>query len=165
MASKFRLVPVLLLAVLIVVAGCSMLTPKANAGIVISWSSQQDNMATQNLGTITLSPGDTFGLPANLGLLGSTTPLTYNPAPGYYFVMWKIGGPLSVANPYSQSTTLSIVAGSGEAIVAAIYSAHPPGSVGGIVLPTNTFMTFAPYLAMIGLVATTAAVAIKKRMK
>jgi hypothetical protein len=35
-------------------------------------------------------------------------------------------------------------------------------SVGGVVLPTNTFMIFAPYLALIGLVAT-AAVAVKKR--
>jgi len=35
-------------------------------------------------------------------------------------------------------------------------------SVGGVVMPTNTFMALAPYLAMIGLFAT-AAVAVKKR--
>jgi len=36
-------------------------------------------------------------------------------------------------------------------------------AVGGVVVPTNTYMTLAPYLAVIGLVATTAGVAIKKR--
>jgi hypothetical protein len=35
-------------------------------------------------------------------------------------------------------------------------------SVGGVVLPTNTFVILAPYLAVIGLVATTA-VAVRKR--
>jgi len=36
------------------------------------------------------------------------------------------------------------------------------GGVGGVVLPTNTLTILAPYLAMIGLVAT-AAIAVKKR--
>jgi len=36
-------------------------------------------------------------------------------------------------------------------------------SVGGVIVSTSTYMALAPYLAMIGLVATTAAVAFKKR--
>jgi len=36
-------------------------------------------------------------------------------------------------------------------------------SVGGVVLPTNTFLVLTPYLTAIGLAATSAAVAVKKR--
>jgi hypothetical protein len=35
--------------------------------------------------------------------------------------------------------------------------------VGGVIVPTNTYATLAPYLAVIGLVATAATVYVRKR--
>jgi len=56
MLGKFRLVSVLLIAMLIVVAGCSMLMRNANAQIfLLTLQSREDNGATTNKGQIVLT--------------------------------------------------------------------------------------------------------------
>ena len=64
---------------------------------------------------------------------------------------------------YSSSTTLAalipIPSEVGDLMIRALVEST---SVGGIIAPTNKFLTLAPYLTLIGLIAT-AAVAVKKR--
>jgi hypothetical protein len=161
MPSKFRLVSVFLVAMLMVVAGCSMLVRKASANGAqnnVNGDSRQDSGATLNLGSMTVA-GFQKNLPNAWALVGSGSwSLAYTPAPGYYFVKWQVVGPIVIADPNAQSTTFTLT---GDGTITAIYSNRPP-SVGGVAVPTNTFMILAPYLAMIGLIAT-AAIAIKKR--
>jgi len=79
----------------------------------------------------------------------------------YVCFIWGDG-----TNDYGRSyrgttlSSLSVYGGDGDLLIRALV--EPQGGVGGIVLPTNTYLTLAPYLAVIGLVATVA-VAVKKR--
>jgi hypothetical protein len=57
---------------------------------------------------------------------------------------------------------LWVVSGSADLMIRAVVDLIGRGAVGGVVVPTNTFTVLAPYLAVIGLVATTA-IAVKKR--
>jgi len=161
MSSKVRFVSVLLVAALMVIAGSVMLMQKANAQQpIVTLDSKQDNGATVHLGTI-----DAYGIPGLLlpniaGAGPGNTIITYHPAPGYYFVRWETTGGCSVTNVNSNPTTLTIET-SGSAT--AIYSKTGTG-VGGVTMPTNTLLVLAPYLALIGLVAT-AAVVVKRRLE
>ena len=179
MLRKFRLVSVLLVAALMVVAGSAVLTPKANAanGFMVGFQSKEEGGGSTNLGIISFSGTLRFSLPRAPSLVGGSGVVEYFPAPGYEFVRWEsagllviavtVGGragaaapatPITFDDPKSARTTAKI---EGDGVIIAVYQ-RGRGYVGGVVLPTNTFMTLAPYLAVVGLVATTA-VAIKKR--
>lgn len=164
MPSKLRLASILLVATLIVVAGCLMLVSKVNAqgGFKISLVSQHVAGTSSNLGTIVFN-GVPYTLPNSVS--GTATyPITYNPVPGTYFVRWEFtdlgGGPPTsyIKDPNSATTEVHV---DSNLILRAIYGGTA-ASVGGVLLPTNAFMTLVPYLVAIGLVAT-AVVAVKKR--
>ena len=164
-----RLISVVLVATLMVVAGCSMLMPAVMADYHGDFKSTEDTGVTSNLGKINFKdctvpvPGD-YSLPQiglGVGIPGGpyTATITYLPASGYRFVKWGTSGGASVANPLSQTTVLTLT--EGGYTVTAVYQ-KGESSVGGIVLPANTSIALAPYLVMIGLVAI-AGVAVKKR--
>lgn len=148
---------------MIVLASWSTLTPKANGqGVVVVFNSKQDNLATTNLGTVTIGPPASYTgvLQFGIALNPLSYAITYNPAAGYYFVKWETTGGSTVTNPNTQTTTLNV---DGTATVSAVYSTR---AVGGVIIPTNTLAVLAPYLALMGLVVTTGVVvAVKRRPK
>jgi hypothetical protein len=87
MSSKLRFASVLLVATLIVVAGCSVLMPNVYAVWHVTLQSRQDNGATTNKGTITVQP-TVFNLPFDWSGGLASYSITYNPASGYVFVRW-----------------------------------------------------------------------------
>jgi len=168
MSSKLRFVSVFLVASLIVIAGSVVLMPKVSAqpAYLVQFSSQQDNLATTNLGTMQFGPPVNMlvGLPFGQIFGAISCSLTYNPVAGYFFVSWQTTGGVSVNNPNAQSTTLTI---DGPGTVTAVYKlpgSVAPAAVGGVILPTSTLAILAPYLALIGLVAASGvAVAVRRR--
>jgi len=116
-----RLVSVVLVATLMVVAGCSMLMPAVMADYHGDFKSTEDTGVTSNLGKINFKdctvpvPGD-YSLPQiglGVGIPGGpyTATITYLPASGYRFVKWGTSGGASVANPLSQTTVLTLTEG------------------------------------------------------
>jgi hypothetical protein len=164
LASRLRFVPLVLIATLIAVLGCSMLVRQVNASPLVSWYSRQDNGVTTNLGTIFVSKlGSTVSLPSTTNFNTNppaVTDITFNAPPGYYFVKWETTGSVIVANSNAQTTTLTI---NGDGSVTAVYSNGSSPSVGGVITPTNTLLILSPYLALIGLVATASTVYIMNR--
>jgi len=161
--SRERLIAVLLAATLIAVAGCSLLAPKANAqGFQITIQSRQVNGATVNLGMVSWAGGVPFVLPRTGGVGPGQVQIQYYPAAGYYFVKWESSTTqITFANINMNPTTVTLGTGAADGIITAVYQ-QAGLSVGGVILPANTYMTLVPYLVMIGLVATTA-IAIRKR--
>jgi hypothetical protein len=107
-----------------------------------------------------------YNLPYNTRVPAGDHKIRFIPPPGFYFVAWEVDG---VYRPF-EHTELNLygsAAGLGhpdDPTVTAIYQKIGQSAyVGGVVMPTNTFMILMPYLALIGLVAATATVAIKKR--
>jgi hypothetical protein len=150
---------------LIVAIGCSVLAPKANAngGTLYTFQSRQVNGATVNLGAITIDGAPSYTpLPAIAGWVPGSYSLTYIPAAGYYFVKWESSVPwITFSAPNVNPTTVTFPAAAGGGTITVVYQ-QVGLSVGGVLLPTNTFMILAPCFVVIGLVAT-AAVAIKRR--
>lgn len=152
LASR-KLMSLLLLTVLVGVSGCFMEVPKANAGFDLPLASRQDNAATSNMGTI-IFDGVPHGLPDTVGVsVPSTHSIEYEPAAGYLFLRWESTGGVSVSQPGSQSTTISV---SDSGTLTAIYGLSQP--VGGVVTPANTVAVFAPYFALLGAIAAVAVV-------
>lgn len=148
-----------LLVTLVVVGSVSVLIPKANAqGYDVTLESRQDNGATVNIGTITFA-SVTYVLPATAFTMSKTVLITYNPPLGYVFVRWEHSTDVTLSDHNSQSTTATFTWAASS--LTAIYTRN--SSVGGVVAETNTLAVLTPYLVAIGLVATTAAVAVKKR--
>jgi len=162
--SRVRLVAVLLAAMLIAVAGCSLLAPKANANgrVKLTLTSRHETLSfCINLGKIDFRamPATVYSLPATVDAPFGEARATFIPPDGCEFVRWEITGEGNkLAEPNSVSTRVDIMS---TGTLTAIYRGGCCG-VGGVVLPTNTYMTLAPYLAVIGLVAA-AAVAVKRR--
>jgi len=162
--SRVRLLRVLLVATLMVVAGCSMLALKTNAqGYQLLLRGRHQDGVCSNVGTI-LVEGKPYPLPATLPITGPAQwSIDYNPpagTPGCDFVRWETEGSLIVRNPQNKVNVL-LVDGPGTLYV--VYRGTCC-SVGGVITPTNPLIALAPYLAMIGLVATLPiAYAVKKR--
>jgi hypothetical protein len=153
-----------LLVALILGVSCATLTQKVNATVNVGFYSKQDNLATVNLGTVTIGPpvSNTYLLDVGVGLQLQNYAITYNPAAGYFFLRWETSGQVSVSNTNTQTTTLTVTAGDINNKVQAIYTLSPR-LVGGVIVPTNTLTVLAPYLAMIGLVTVAATVYVTKR--
>lgn len=165
MSSKLRFVSVLLVAALTVIAGSAMVAPRISAQAMQTFQSRQVNGATVNLGAITMNGAPPYTpLPAIAGWLPGSYPLTYTPAAGYYFVRWESSIPaITFSNPNMNPTTVTLAAGVSGGTITAVYQ-QIGQLVGGVVLPTNTFMSLTPYLALIGLVATVAVASRRKRV-
>ena len=178
-SNRFRPVSVLLVTTLIAVAGYSILAPKADAvnGFMVGFQSKEERGGSTNLGIISFSSTLRFSLPRAPSLVGGSGVVEYFPALGYEFVRWEstgidtsttvtfdgkagvVSGSITFDDPKSARTTANI---QGDGVIIAVYQ-RGRGYVGGVVGPTNTYITLAPYLAVIGLVAVAATVAVKKR--
>ena len=159
MLSKSRAVSVLLMAVFIALISCSISAPTTNAAGFIKFRSKHMNSVSSNIGMIMLD-GKPFPLPIDLNV-GNVQehPISFIlSVAGCEFVMWEVEGGVTVRDPRAQTTMLTA---GGDGTLTAVYKGIC-GPVGGAVLPTNTYITLAPYLALIGLIVT-AAVAVKKR--
>jgi hypothetical protein len=147
----------------------SIILPETSAFVNFAAASREDNYATINLGTITIF-GNTYtpsGGAFWIGITG-THSITYNPAPDYVFVQWVVNDPaLTVSNPYSRSTTITIPAEDGFYIVTAIYRYSPPKLhpylVGGELFTTNKLVVLSPYLALFGIIAVSLSVYISRK--
>jgi len=158
MPSQYRFASVLLVAMLIVVGSVCLVVDKAYAVRHIYLRSREINDASTNLGAITVS-GTTYSLPEHLTNPPVDFQITYTPASGFKFVKWEGDEGVTFDNTYSQTTQAHI--GDSKYTIYAVYGSWQ--WVGGVLLPTNTSPLLVPYLALIGLIATTAAVAVKKR--
>ena len=146
-----------------VVAGCSILAPKANANgpVKLMLTSRHESVSgCINLGKIDWTGIDTvYSLPVTVDaspfvIYGAT----FIPPDGCAFVRWEItGAGNKLEDPNSVKTRVDIRS---AGTLTAIYRGGCC-SVGGVVVPANTYLTLAPYLALIGLIVT-AAVAAKK---
>ena len=132
----------------------------------ISLESRHESGASMNLGTITFD-GTTYILPTSFAAtLGENHQITYNPAPGYSFVRWEIvatGTPASyVGDPNAKATYVHL---DSSTTLRAVYTGSGQGVVGGEFVSVNKPAVFAPYLALLGLVAafTLIAVVFKKK--
>ena len=157
MWSRVRLVAVLLVATLIVLAGCSMLTPKANA-IICNLLSKDAGTYSRNLGKIRIGD-NVFSLPNSFLHPDGYSLEYFLPSTECSFVRWETSGGVTVNDPTQRITRINIA---GDGTLTAVYSCGR--LVGGVVTSVNPLMALAPYFALIGLVATLPiAYAVKKR--
>jgi len=151
---------------LMAVACCSMLTLKASANgpAPTYWfKSRQLFGGSENLGLMQLEWIFPQPLPWSPNIAAGTYNLKYLPAAGYFFVRWETIAPaVTFSDPGANPTQVKFAAGAVGGTIVAVYQ-QTGLSVGGVLMPTNTSMVLAPYLAAIGLIATTAAIALKKR--
>ena len=159
LSTRLRLTPVLLIATLAVVAGFSMQT--AHAAIEVTLNSRQYDGSTKNLGQMYLDGQGPYNLPYGTRVLAGFHRVRFIPPAGFYFVKWESSG-VTTSNEESNPNDVTFPPGNDPTITAVYQRNGLPAYVGGVVLPTNNLTVLAPYLAMIGLVAT-AAVAAKKR--
>ena len=74
------------------------------------------------------------------------------------FVRWETSGDVSVSDPNSETTKVTV---KGSGTLNAIYEsdqADPP-SVGGRLMPVNRLAVLAPYLALLGVIAVAVVIA------
>jgi hypothetical protein len=166
MSSRFRLVSVLLVATLIVVAGCSIIAFRANAQTQTLYRvllrQRHQNGACIDIGTITVDRTP-YALPATLMLPTGDHSLEAPLPSGCEFVMWEVEGAVSVnQGNHALAPDTYVLTVRGEGTVRLVNRGSCCG-VGGVVSETNTFTVLAPYLVAVGLIATTAAVAVKRR--
>jgi hypothetical protein len=161
---KHRQVSLLLLAALVLVGFFSMLTPEANAqDVPVHLRSIQDNDASHNCGHITINGLGFLSLPTTVYGPPGTTSLRYWPTAQCIFVRWESTGPITFTNSLARQTNVNI---QGEGTITAIYAAPAVApAVGGIVQSTNTLAILAPYLTLIGVVATASAAYVMKRRR
>jgi len=163
LSIKVRLASILLIVTLAVVAGYSM--QAVHAEVEITLGSRQFNWASMNLGQMYLDGQGPYNLPYNTRVPGGKHVFRFIPPPGYFFVAWEVNGEFRPFEntPVHEYGPEAGLGHEGDPTIVAVYQRNGlPAYVGGVVLPTNTWAIFAPYLAMIGLVAS-AAVAAKKR--
>ena len=72
--------------------------------------SSQDNAATANKGSITFD-GTNYSLPEDISITQGNYSATYNPESGYEFKNWSTEGNVSVLDPNSQTTTVTVSCG------------------------------------------------------
>jgi len=173
--TRVRLYPLLFIAtlILIVTAGCSMRTANAAVEKDLALRSRQFNGATANLGQMYLDGQGPYNLPHNTRVLSGVHSVRFIPPVGFYCAAIEVATPTDVYLLFvfkSDPTSSGNLEGGGswdmsedDPTVTAIYQKIGlPAYVGGVVLPTSSLTVFAPYLAVIGVVATVA-VAVKKR--
>lgn len=157
------------MATLIVVAGCSIVAFRANAQTQMSYKvllrQRHQAGACVNVGTITVDRTP-YALPATVMLAVGDHALEAPLPSGCEFVMWELEGAVSIngANGQGRSSAPNswILSVQGEGTVRLVNKGSCCG-VGGVVAETNTFTALTPYLVAVGLIATTAAVAVRKR--
>jgi hypothetical protein len=165
-SNKFRLVSVLLVATFIAVAGCSYVTFRANAQTVqffrVQLQQRHVNGACVNTGVIMVdNAGYNFGTTVMLAR-GTHSVGLANPS-GCEFVKWEFEGGVDMGAPASAGAVQTFVMYvTGDGVLRQVNQGTSCCGVGGVAVPTNTLAVLAPYLALIGLVAT-AGVAVKKR--
>ena len=161
---KHRQVSLLLLAALVLVGFFSMLTPEANAqDVPVHLRSIQDNDASHGCGHITINGLGFLSLPTTVYGPPGTTSLRYWPTAQCIFVRWESTGPITFTDSSAPQTNVNI---QGEVTITAIYAAPAVApAVGGIVQSTNTLAILAPYLTLIGVVATASAAYVMKRRR
>jgi hypothetical protein len=167
-SSKFRLISIFLVATLIVVAGCSIVAFRANAQTQMPYKvllrQRHQAGACVNVGTITVDRTP-YALPATVMLAVGDHALEVPLPSGCEFVMWELEGAVSI-NGGDQGRAVApdtyVLTVRGEGTVRLVNKGSCCG-VGGIMAPANPIITLAPYLVAVGLIATTAAVAVKRR--
>jgi hypothetical protein len=88
---------------------------------VVFLTSREDNGASMNKGTITFD-GAVLSLPGDVMKVPGTYSVSYSPATGYTFVRWEKTGAVSIYNPNSASTTVTVqLTGSLKAVYAAAF--------------------------------------------
>lgn len=132
----------------------------------ITLTIRQGTIGGSVLATATRSLADGFGGDSGEWVYFTLSPVSVTPGSTYVIVLtatkntfgWGFGDDayangvqIRDGNPYPKADFAFRTYGSGP-------------SVGGVIVTTNNFMTLAPYLALIGLVATSVAVAVKKRL-
>jgi len=169
MSGKFRLVSVLLVATLIILAGCSIMAFRANAQTQqfyrVLLRQRHQNGACVDVGTIVIDQTP-HPLPATVMLAYGDHQLAVSLPSGCEFVMWELEGGVYInGDSRFQATVLNswVLSVRGEGTVRLVNRGTGCCGVGGIVAETQTFTFLTPYLIAVGLIATTAAVAVKKR--
>jgi hypothetical protein len=169
LSIRLRFLPFLLVATLIIVAGFSIPTAKAAPPEKdLTLNSRQFNGDTINLGQMYLDGQGPYNLPYNTRVSVGTHRIRFIPPAGFYLLGWGTSPDKLFADltefAAEKDTEKLLEASKDDPTVTAIYQKiGQPAYVGGVVLPTNTCPILTPYLAMIGLIATTAAVVVKKR--
>lgn len=161
-------ISVALLVMFAVLAGRCMLLPTVNAQVfALTLDSRMDHTPfLHSQGTITLDVS-TYTLPHTGSFATKAYSITYNPDLGFVFRYWYVESGSSpfcyFSDPNSQSTTLTTPQ-VGVCSVGAVYDYSSPPSgdvaVGGVVMPANKLAVFVPYLALFGIVAAIAAIAV-----
>ena len=108
-----------------VVTGSGTLRAIYTAGGNISLESVQDNGASSNKGYIVIDPTAYGGLPTDVTKPPAVYSISYSAESGYIFVRWETVGSMSVSNPTSVSTSLTVTGpGTLRAIYATVFAIH-----------------------------------------
>jgi len=84
---------------------------------IVHLESREDNYDTSNLGKIAFD-GTMYSLPNEITKSSGTYSINYNCASGYLFDHWETSGPLGVADPNAESTSVTV---NGDGTLRAIY--------------------------------------------
>jgi len=162
MRSNSRAVSVLLVAILIALVGCSISAFRTDAQTTyrVLLRAKHQDLLCFDIGTIVVESRP-YVVPTTLAVDPAQNRLRITAVlvPGCDFVMWELEGPLVVRSTKELDTLLTVNGDGGT--LRLVYKGTCCRYVGGVV-PTNSYMALAPYLAVIGLIAT-AAVAVRKR--
>jgi len=171
MLGKSRAISVILVATLIALVGCSISAFRTNANgtFNVRLRGRHQNRGCHDIGNIEIDY-EPYKIPTTLAVASGQHALSAGILRGCEFVMWEVEGQLGVSNPNAMETKLTV---NGDGTLRVVYRDRGTietccpewRGVGGVVVPTNAYMTLAPYLAVIGLVAVAATVAAKKRRK
>jgi len=164
LSTRVRFALVLLMVMLVVVAGFSMRTAKAAPQEDVTLSSRQYDGSTSNLGQMYLDGQGPYNLPYNTRVSPGVHKIRFIPPAGFYWVMTevKLETGETIYLPSSGYEETAWPSTTDPTITAIYQKIGLPAYVGGVVLPTNAYAIFAPYLAVIGLIGT-AVVSVKKR--
>jgi len=159
MRSNSRAVSVFLVATLIAVAGCSISAFRTDAATFnVLLRARHADLLCFDIGTIVVE-NTPHNIPTTVAVAAyQQVRIRFLLVPGCDFVAWEVEGSLDVRDKKSLDTFLTA---NGDGTLRVVYRGTCCRYVGGVV-PTNTYMALAPYLAVIGLIAT-AAVAVRKR--
>ena len=159
-------VSVVLMVMFVVVAGGCILLPTVNAQVfALTLDSRMDHTPfLHSQGTITLDVS-IYTLPHTGSFASKAYSISYNPDLGFVFRYWYVESGSSpfcyFSDPNSQSTTLHTPQ-VGVCSVGAVYDYSPSSkvAVGGVVMPANKLAVFVLYLALFGIVAAIAVIAV-----
>jgi PKD repeat protein len=130
---------------------------------VIHLESIQDNGLTLDRGSVTFD-AVTYSLPGDVSKDPKEYEARYNPSVSTSFVRWETTGDVSVSDPNSESTKVTV---KGSGTLTAMYTSgqsyDPP--VGGKLMFVNKFAILAPYLALGGLIGVGSALYIMRRRR